>query len=106
MNNYVNLVEAVKIPTGRGLTVRVGNREIALFQLDGQVYALNGQCPHRGGPLGEGLTDQGRVYCPLHGWEFDIKTGACVDNPERPAACVTVRIVDGMVQMQMEPSSS
>ena len=101
MNTYVPVAAASQVPSDRGLAVRVGGREFALFRVDGDFYALAGECPHRGGPLGEGRTQDGHVHCPLHGWEFDVKTGACRDHPDRPASCFATRVVDGQVQIQI-----
>jgi len=99
MSEFVAVVEANQVPLDRGLSVNAGGRELALFNIDGQFYALDGTCPHRGGPLGEGITEDGRVYCPLHGWEFDVKTGACINNPEKPVACFPARVLDGKVEI-------
>src|SRR5262245_24114577 len=77
-----------------GLTVRIGEDEVALFNLAGEIYALDGRCPHRGGSLGEGTVENGTVFCPLHGWQFDVKTGACFDRPATAAKCFPVRVVD------------
>ena len=99
MSEFVAVVEANQVSLDRGLSVNAGGRELALFNIDGQFYALDGTCPHRGGPLGEGITEDGRVYCPLHGWEFDVKTGACINNPEKPVACFPARVLDGKVEI-------
>jgi NAD(P)H-dependent nitrite reductase small subunit len=99
MSEFVAVVEANQVPLDRGLSVNAGGRELALFNIGGQFYALDGTCPHRGGPLGEGITEDGRVYCPLHGWEFDVKTGACINNPEKPVACFPARVLDGKVEI-------
>jgi len=99
MSEFVAVVEANQIPSDRGLSVNAGGRELALFKIDGQFYALDGRCPHRGGPLGEGITEDGRVYCPLHGWEFDVQTGSCINNPEKPVACFPARVLDGKVEI-------
>ena len=99
MSEFVAVIEANQVPSDRGLSVNAGGRELALFNSDGQFYALDGTCPHRGGPLGEGITEDGRVYCPLHGWEFDVKTGACINNPEKPVACFPARVLDGKVEI-------
>jgi NAD(P)H-dependent nitrite reductase small subunit len=99
MSEFVAVVEANQIPLDRGLSVNASGRELALFNIGGQFYALDGTCPHRGGPLGEGITEDGRVYCPLHGWEFDVKTGACINNPEKPVACFPARVLDGKVEI-------
>jgi nitrite reductase/ring-hydroxylating ferredoxin subunit len=101
MNDYVPVAPASQVPSDRGLTVRVDGREFALFRVDEAIYALGAECPHRGGPLGEGRTQDGHVHCPLHGWEFDLKTGACREHPERPATCVATRVVDGQVEIRI-----
>ncbi|MSU21840.1 MAG: hypothetical protein EXS30_10655 [Pedosphaera sp.] len=101
MSDYVTIAEASRVPLDRGLTVRIGEREFALFNIDGDFHVLDGHCSHRGGPLGEGILENGRIYCPLHGWGFDAKTGACFENPERPVKCYLTRVVDGSVQIKL-----
>ena len=97
MPEFVAVAEVNQVPLDRGLSVTVGDRAFALFNIEGQFYALDGHCPHRGGPLGEGLTENGHVYCPLHGWEFDVKTGVCIDNAGKRVACFPARVLDGKV---------
>lgn len=101
MSTFVSLIEADKVPADKGITVRCGTHEIAVFRIDDQFYALDGRCPHRQGPLGDGYVEQGRVYCPLHGWAFEIKNGACIDRPDKPARCLPVRVVDGRIEVQL-----
>jgi nitrite reductase (NADH) small subunit len=77
---------------GRAL-VRVGTAEIALFRVDERVYAIDNRCPHRAGPLIRGFIEPGpAVRCPMHGWRYDLATGAS-DRPAR-ATVYPVR-VDG-----------
>jgi len=99
MSEFIAVADVDQVPPEHGLRVKVGERELALFNIGGQFYALDGQCPHRGGPLGEGITENGHVYCPLHGWEFDVTTGACINNPEKPAACFPARVMGGKVEI-------
>lgn len=69
------------IPVGEGRTYAVEDRQIAIFRLrDGSLRALDAVCPHRGGPLADGLTDAQVVVCPLHGFTYDLRTGAEVAN--------------------------
>ena len=64
------------IPPGEGRTFSVGGVRIAIFHTrDGGVFATQADCPHRGGPLADGLTGGGMVVCPLHSWKFDLQTG-------------------------------
>ena len=99
--DFITVAQVSDLPESRGVTVRVDEREVALFKVSGEIYALDGHCPHRGGSLGEGTLENGTVFCPLHGWQFDVKTGACHDVPERPARCLPVRVVDGQIQVQL-----
>lgn len=100
-NEFFTIALLSDVSESRGLTVRVGEREVALFNVVGQIYALDGRCPHRGGSLGEGTVENGTVFCPLHGWQFDVKSGTCFDKPDRPAKCLAIRIVDGQIQVQL-----
>ena len=65
------------IPPGSGKVVQAGGKTIAVFNCDGQFYAVDNACKHRGGPLGEGTVSGTSVTCPWHGWEYDVTTGAC-----------------------------
>ena len=60
---------------GSALEAVVNGRVVALFQVDGKIYALDGMCPHAGGPLGKGTVNGCIVTCPWHGWQFDVTTG-------------------------------
>ena len=90
-----------EIPEGRGLTLRAGNRFVALFRVGNRVHAIDAECPHRRGPLADGIVEGGRVFCPLHGWEFDLESGACIDHPGLPVKTFPVRIENGQVQIRI-----
>ena len=76
-SNCINLGRAAAIPWGQGRCYVVGGREIAVFrQRDGRLFASENRCPHRQGPLSEGLVGGGRVICPLHAHQFNLETGA------------------------------
>ena len=66
---------------GHGRTFSVGGRSIALFNVGGEYYAIEDECTHEGGSLGEGLLRGNRVLCPWHGAEFDVTTGAVLSPP-------------------------
>ncbi len=70
-----------EIPAGTGKAVEAGGKPIAVFNCDGKFYAIDNTCAHRGGPLAEGSLSGTTVACPWHGWEYDVKTGACQVDP-------------------------
>jgi nitrite reductase (NADH) small subunit len=64
------------IPVGEGRTFAVDGKQIAVFRLrDGSPPAIDALCPHRGGPLADGLADDRVMVCPLHGHTFDVCAG-------------------------------
>ena len=75
MPNWTRIAAVDDCPPGEARELLVEDRIIALFQVDGRFYALDGICPHQGGPLGRGTLCGGIVTCPWHGWQFDVTTG-------------------------------
>ena len=72
----LNLGPADGIPLGEGRTVRAAGVEIAVFRTrQGGIFATQADCPHRAGPLADGLVGDGKVVCPLHGHAFRLSTG-------------------------------
>jgi nitrite reductase/ring-hydroxylating ferredoxin subunit len=101
MPDFIPAAQASAIPAGTGITTQVGGHEIAIFNLDGNFCAIDGECPHRGGPLGSGTIEDGKVFCPLHGWDFDLRTGACGTRPDKPVRCHRTRVANGQVEVQV-----
>jgi nitrite reductase/ring-hydroxylating ferredoxin subunit len=65
------------IPPGSSKVVEVGGKAVALFNCNGTFHAMDNECKHRGGPLGEGSLSGTIVTCPWHGWEYDVTSGTC-----------------------------
>lgn len=84
-------VPSEDFPPGSSRLVTVDGNEVALFNVEGRLYAVGNRCPHRSGPLARGKiepapeTGEPAVRCPIHGWLFDLKSGRCLT---RPRACV------------------
>jgi nitrite reductase/ring-hydroxylating ferredoxin subunit len=78
------VADVSEIPAGQGRTFEVAGRQIALFHVGGEsgsrFHAMDNQCPHRGGPLGDGPLTGTTVTCPWHGWQFDCTTGKSTRN--------------------------
>jgi ferredoxin-nitrite reductase len=79
------LIRADEIKEGAAKLVRVTNEEIAVFKHQGKLCALQNICPHEGGQLSAGWIEEGAVVCPLHGYKFDLRSGACADDPRLKA---------------------
>ena len=83
----ISLGSISKIPVGQGRCYVVGTEEIAVFrQRDGRLFAIQNRCPHRQGPLSEGVMGGGRVICPLHAHRFNLEDG----SGSEPHECATV----------------
>jgi nitrite reductase (NADH) small subunit len=67
------------IPAGEGRTFVLGGQRVAIFHTrTGEVFATQADCPHRNGPLADGLLGGSTLICPLHAWKFDLKTGSAL----------------------------
>lgn len=72
-DRLVPVAKVSDIPPGKAVVVDVEGEEVAVFNAGGTFYAMTNECPHEGGPLGHGWTDDGKtVTCPWHGWQFDL----------------------------------
>jgi len=80
-----SLSRADEIKEGAAKLVRVKNQEIAVFKYQGKLCAVQNNCPHEGGQLSAGWIEDGAVVCPLHGYKFDLTSGACADDPKLKA---------------------
>lgn len=103
MARWLPILREEDLPRGRGRAVRALGRELALFRTShGAVLAVENRCPHRGGPLAEGLLSDHHVFCPLHGWKIDLVTGAAVAPDRGCVALLPVELRDGRVLVDAE----
>jgi len=80
MSTFVKACAVSEIAPGTGKTVTVDGKDVALFNVDGFFHAIDNECPHRGGPLGEGDLEGCIVTCPWHAWQYDISTGESITD--------------------------
>src|SRR5690242_17577548 len=102
MDRWTPITKIENVPLREGRAVTVGDSEIALFHLDGRFLTIENQCPHKGGPLCDGIVSGTTVVCPLHGWRFDLESGMAA-RASLPA-CVTTfptRVLDGIVHVDL-----
>ncbi len=97
---FVQIAPMGDLPNGERLFVEVDEKQIVIFNIGGNLFALGDVCSHDDGPLGDGEIEGMDIICPRHGARFDIRTGealllpAAVDIPAYP-----VRIVNGMIEV-------
>ena len=92
------------LPAGTARVVRDGWLAVGVYNLDGDLYAVEDRCSHDDGPLCEGDWDQEtcRVVCPRHGATFDLATGAALTLPAyQPVEVYPVQIVDGVIRVDV-----
>ena len=92
MANFVKVAAVAEVPAGTGKVIEAAGKQIAVFNAGGNFYAIDNACKHRGGPLGEGELDGTTVVCPWHGWEYDVTTGANLDDPNMKLGCYPVKV--------------
>lgn len=86
MADFIRVAEVSEMKPGECKVVQADGKEIALFNVEGTVCALDNTCLHRGGPLGEGELDGDVVTCPWHGWQYNVRTGEkCSDRSQKVA---------------------
>ena len=102
-SGWIRITATGNIPLREGRAIRIGTREIAVFNLGDRFLAIDNRCPHEGGPLCDGIVTGASVVCPLHAWKVRLDTGT-VDRPAAAEACVhtfTTRVEDGIVMVQL-----
>ncbi len=105
MMKFVPVAKLSDLEPGSCLSVEAeGGTLVALFNVDGIVYALDNACPHAGGPLGEGVLAGEIVECPWHGWQFNVRTGVRTDNPDFRVACYEVKIEENVIKVSLPVS--
>lgn len=91
------------IPARQGRMVDFAHLQIAIFNLGEHFLAIENRCPHRGGPLADGIVSGTTVTCPLHGWKYDL-AGGNVTNHEESDACLQtfpVRVEAGIICVEI-----
>ena len=100
---WVRITPPENIPLREGRAVMVGSREIAIFNLGDRFLAVGNRCPHRSGPLADGIVSGDTVVCPLHAWKFNLETGKGA-NSASASSCVETfraRVEHGVVLLEL-----
>ena len=103
---WVRVASCEDIPLREGRVVMIGDREIAVFNLGEKFLAVENRCPHRQGPLADGILAGATVICPLHAWKVNLEDGR-VEKPAETAACVErfrTKVEAGMLLLEVGSS--
>ena len=96
--SWVDAGALTDLPARGARVLEVGERSIAIFRTSaGAVFAVHDRCPHRGGPLSQGIVHGDCVTCPLHDWVIDLRTGSATGADEGATVTFPVRVEDGRV---------
>lgn len=99
---FVKVAMVPEVPSGKSKQVKVSGKTLALFNVNGQFYAIDDTCPHRGAPLSEGELHEHEVVCPWHAAAFDVTTGAHLCPPARSdVSSYKVQVVGEEVQVDV-----
>lgn len=101
MSDWIRVAAADDCPPGTALECVAGERIVALFNVDGALHALDGICPHQGGPLGKGTLSGCIITCPWHGFQFDVTNGQNVSSPAIVQRGFPVKVEEGEVYVDV-----
>jgi 3-phenylpropionate/trans-cinnamate dioxygenase ferredoxin subunit len=101
MSEWVDAVRVEELNPGNHVVVEVEDAMIAIFNLDGEFYAIEDVCIHDGSEIASGCVIDGNIECPRHGARFNIKTGAVTAPPAyEPVDTFPVQVMDGVVRVK------
>jgi nitrite reductase (NADH) small subunit len=98
MNDWVKVAAVEEIPMLGSRVVESAGGDIAVFRTNGdRIFALHDKCPHKGGPLSQGIVHGEHVTCPLHGWNIGLADGQAVAPDVGHTPCIEVKVENGIV---------
>ena len=101
--SWIPVAPAEAIPPGDYATVEVDGAFVAVFNVDGEFFAIDDVCTHDGGGLAGGVLEDHQVICPRHGARFCLRTGAALTPPAyEPVRSYATRVVEGQVEVEGE----
>ena len=107
MTNWIDIAALADIPAQGARLIRTRTGCVALFRThDDRVFALDDRCPHKGGPLSEGIVAGHTVTCPLHAWVFDLETGKAQGADSGAVATHPAQVIDGRILLDLSQLAS
>ncbi|MCA9189949.1 MAG: Rieske 2Fe-2S domain-containing protein [Pirellulaceae bacterium] len=102
VDKWTLVCEVDACPMGEAREFAISGRIVALYNVDGSFYALDGVCPHQGGPLGNGALSGCIVTCPWHGWQFDVSDGTNQISAHLKQPTFPVRVSEGRIFVRLD----
>ena len=97
MADFLEVASLEQIAPGHSMVVKVAGKDVALFNVEGQIYAIDDACVHQGASLGAGKLEGKIVTCRAHGLKYDVTTGFVGGSPGYGVASHAVQVVDGKI---------
>jgi nitrite reductase (NADH) small subunit len=103
MSNWVKVAPLEDIPRLGARVVRSKDVDIGVFRLeDDRIFAINNSCPHKGGPLSQGIVYGDKVACPMHSWKISLVDGKAEEPDVGHTACFNTKVEDGVVYLELK----
>ena len=102
MPDWIDIQNAEGLLPGQSTVVEIDERRIGIYNIEGSIYAIDNQCPHRGASLAAGAFDGALVTCPLHRWQFNLITGMAVEQPGTHLKKFDAKLENGRVFLDRE----
>lgn len=100
---FVPVARVDAVSASRGLRVLVGGLAVGLYRIGDSIHAMEDACPHAGFPLSKGRFEDGVIQCAAHALRYDVRTGFDPAHADGfPIPCFRVRVVDGMIEVDLE----
>ena len=102
MSNWIEIAALEDIPRLGARVVKTDTMDVAVFRTrDDQVFAVKDACPHRQGPLSQGIVSGTTVTCPLHNWKIDLASGEALGPDEGCTNTYSAKVEDGKIYLSL-----
>ncbi len=97
MAEFVEVASLDQVPPGSGTSFTVAGKGVAVFNVEGTIYAMDDTCQHQGSSLGAGQLNGNVVTCRAHGWRYNVTTGSLTTSPGYGVASYPAKVVEGKI---------
>ncbi len=93
MAEFIRICSTSELPPeGQATEITIGNRVVCVANVQGAISAIDNVCIHRGGPLGQGTIENGKIVCPWHGWQWDPRTGQAAHSSAARVSVYEIKV--------------